>query len=134
MSRVLITGVRLPNGYIDRAKFEAEIDKLLERLVSEGEPISILNGGQVGIDRAAQAYANKKGYDFFMYKPWHLIDSDIPFSPRLFFMKSKQMLDNTDVAIIIRSTAHDDSYVEDIVRRCQNKRNPTKYCEVYLDE
>jgi len=131
--RCFITGSRTPNDKLDRVKFEQELDSILEKYIVDGDAVSVLNGGQVGIDRSAQAYANKKRYDFFMYKPWHLIWKELPFSNSLFFYRNKQLIDNCDLVIILRERGEEDNYLDDIVRRCKNKKNPTPYCEVYYD-
>ncbi len=39
--------------------------------------VAILSGGAVGVDRCAQQYAEQEGIPFFLYKPYHLIDTKV---------------------------------------------------------
>lgn len=60
---------------------------------------AILSGGAVGVDRRAQEYANENGIPFFLYKPYHLIDTKVAYEPRYFFTRNKQIVDNSDEMI-----------------------------------
>lgn len=61
--------------------------------------VAILSGGAVGVDRRAQEYANENGIPFFLYKPYHLIDTKVAYEPRYFFTRNKQIVDNSDEMI-----------------------------------
>jgi len=69
--KIAVVGTR---KYTDQEKFAEELYKILKPFVDDERPITILSGGAKGVDQMAQRYAASNGYDFVLFKPYHLID------------------------------------------------------------
>ncbi len=73
------------------------------------EPIVLLHGGADG----PQKFVFERfmfEYEVVRFSPWHMVWNKIPFSPVLFFMRNKQILDNlggSDLAIIFDNGEYD---------------------------
>lgn len=89
--------------------------------------MAILSGGAVGVDRKAQEYAQENGVPFFLYKPYHLIDTKVPYSPRYFFTRNKQIVDNCDELIAFwDGESHG---TEDAIKFARKKGKPVTVIE-----
>ncbi len=76
----------------------------------------------------AQTWAKARGYDFVLFKPYHLIDPEMEYTPRFFFTRNKQIADNAD--LVIAFWDGQSSGTRHIVEYCQ--RNRKKCTEVTL--
>lgn len=74
------------------------IDKFLKDHVS-GSPI-ILSGGAKGVDQITKAYAKANAIPFIEFLPYHLLDNNVEFSSKYFFIRNKQMIDNADKVLV----------------------------------
>lgn len=111
--KIAVTGSR---SIKDTDTVFMHLDKLIDGLVKDGwlgadEPVSIVSGGAKGVDTLAKEYANINGYDFFLYKPYHLVDNRTEYDPKYFFARNKQIVDNADYVFIFwdgqsHGTAH----------------------------
>jgi len=63
--------------------------------------LTIISGGARGIDQTAQSICNKYGIDFILFKPYHLIDNSVEYTPRHFFTRNKQIVDNADKVLVL---------------------------------
>lgn len=98
-----------PRSYMERDWMFYHLDKLLYEDNPFVEPVgavgelrrgtAILSGGSFGVDKRAQEYAEANGIPFFLYKPYHLVDSAARYDPRYFFTRNKQIVDNCDEVI-----------------------------------
>lgn len=89
--------------------------------------LAILSGGAVGVDRRAQEYAELNNIPFFLYKPYHLVDTKVDYSPRYFFTRNKQIVDNADELIAFwDGESHG---TEDAIRFARKKRKPVTVIE-----
>ena len=70
--------------------------------------ISLVSGGSEGVDSFVHGWATENGYDSYMFKPHFLLDSKAPYSPRDFFTRYRQVVDNADKVIIVRLKAKDE--------------------------
>ena len=70
--------------------------------------ISLVSGGSEGVDSLVHVWATENGYDSYMFKPHFLLDSKAPYSPRDFFTRYRQVVDNADKVIIVRLKAKDE--------------------------
>lgn len=78
----------------------------------------VLLGGAKGVQSIANDWALENGMDIVTFKPWHLVDFDakpVPFSPQLFFLRNKQIIDNADYVLVL-STGKEDSEVDRALR------------------
>lgn len=75
----------------------AEINKKKKTPVN----IVILSGGAKGVDTLAREYAEEKGLDFVLFKPYHMVDNKVPFETKYFFARNRQLADNADVCLVL---------------------------------
>jgi hypothetical protein len=63
----------------------------------------ILLGGAAGVQDYTAQWCGERSIDMVLFKPWHLVDFDegIPFSPKLFFLRNKQIIDNADKVLVL---------------------------------
>ena len=95
---------------------EEVIDKTLESIVGDANP-TIISGGAKGVDSLAREYAKNNGLDFILFKPYHLVDTQAQYTPRYFFVRNKQIVDNCDTLIAFwdgksKGTKHAIDYAE----------------------
>lgn len=74
------------------------IDKFIKDHVS-GSPI-ILSGGAKGVDQITKAYAKANAIPLIEFLPYHLLDNNVEFSSKYFFIRNKQMIDNADKVLV----------------------------------
>ena len=69
---------------------------------------SFVSGGSEGINSLVHEWARETGYDSYMFKPHFLIDSKADYSPRDFFTRYRQIVDNADKVIAVRLKAKEE--------------------------
>lgn len=74
------------------------IDKFMKDHVP-GSPI-ILSGGAKGVDQITKAYAKANAIPLIEFLPYHLLDNNVEFSSKYFFIRNKQMIDNADKVLV----------------------------------
>ena len=89
----------LDSRSIDQAeKVIPIIDKFFKDHVS-GSPV-ILSGGAKGVDQITKAYAKANSLHLIEFLPYHLLDKNVEFSSKYFFIRNKQMIDNADKVLV----------------------------------
>jgi predicted Rossmann fold nucleotide-binding protein DprA/Smf involved in DNA uptake len=96
--RMAVVGSRTIN---DVGLILASMDSAREKYCQPDEAIVIISGGAKGVDTIAQDLAHTEGYDFILFKPYHMIDPSTKYSPKFFFARNKQIADNADVVVIL---------------------------------
>lgn len=84
----------------DKDWINAEIGKYLSGL--SGEPVSLCSGGSQGVDSIVHELAKLQGIDSYMFKPHFMLDQRAEYSPRDFFTRYKQIVDNANELLVIR--------------------------------
>ena len=69
---------------------------------AQDNPVSLVSGGSEGINSFVHEWAKENNYDSYMFKPHFLLDSKAEYSPRDFFTRYRQVIDNADSVIVIR--------------------------------
>lgn len=64
--------------------------------------VSLVSGGSEGVNSLVHQWAKQEGYDSYMFKPHFLLDSKAEYSPRDFFTRYRQVVDNADTVIVVR--------------------------------
>ena len=64
--------------------------------------VSLVSGGSEGVNSFVHELAKENSYDSYMFKPHFLLDSKAEYSPRDFFTRYRQVIDNADSVIVIR--------------------------------
>jgi predicted Rossmann fold nucleotide-binding protein DprA/Smf involved in DNA uptake len=101
--RVAITGSR---SITNHDWLAYHLDKLIDGLLKEADisegsnTLTIISGGAKGVDTYAMEYAKMEGFDFILFKPYHLVDNREKYRPRFFFARNKQIVDNADHVIV----------------------------------
>lgn len=75
----------------------------IDRFVKDqcvGKPV-IISGGAKGIDELAKKWAGVQGLDFIEFLPYHLVDKGVDFSPKYFFARNRQIIQNADKVLAI---------------------------------
>ena len=122
--KIAVVGTR---KYTDYEAFKKALDKVLVGL-PQGQCITIISGGAKGVDQMAQQAAREYGFDFVLFKPYHLIDPTVEYSPKYFFTRNKQIADNAD--LVVAFWDGESSGTRHIVEYCQ--RNRKSYMKVKL--
>ena len=80
--------------------------KLAHHAVAQAEladnTVSLVSGGSEGVNSFIHEWAKDNKYDSYMFKPHFLLDSKAEYSPRDFFTRYRQVIDNADSVIVIR--------------------------------
>ena len=66
------------------------------------ESVSLVSGGSEGVNSFVHEWAKENSDDSYMFKPHFLLDSKAEYSPRDFFTRYRQVIDNADSVIVIR--------------------------------
>lgn len=114
--KIAVVGSR---KYTDYEKFKKELQKIWVGL-PQGSCITMISGGAKGVDQMAQQYAREAGFDFVLFKPYHLIDPNVEYSPKYFFTRNKQIADNAD--LVVAFWDGESSGTRHIVEYCQRNR------------
>lgn len=96
--RVAVVGSR---SIVDQDLINYHLDKLLIPCGGEnGDEVTIISGGAKGVDTLAREWARINNKDFVLFKPFHLIDTEVTYHPRYYFIRNKQIVDNCDMLIV----------------------------------
>ena len=96
--RVAVVGSR---SVLDQDLVNYHLDKLLLPCGGEnGDEVIIVSGGAIGADTLGREWAKINNKDFILFKPYHLIDDQAAYHPRYFFIRNKQIIDNSDMVIV----------------------------------
>lgn len=94
--------------------------KLLKEAV--GEKVVFLGQGGKGVAKFVKDFANENKIDFVEFQPYHLIDNKASFSSKYFFLRTKQIVDNSDIVLAIWNG--DCKEVEYGIKYAQKKKVP----------
>ena len=73
--------------------------------------ITLLHGGAKGPQNdIVEIEQDNPNTDIVLFKPWHMINSRLPFDRNLFFYRNKQIIDNSDMVVFVM---HEDSKQND---------------------
>ena len=96
--RVAVVGSR---SIVDQDLINYHLDQIFLPCGGDhGEDIVIVSGGAKGVDTLAREWAKINNKDFILFKPYHLIDDSVEYHPRYFFVRNKQIIDNSDMVIV----------------------------------
>lgn len=98
------------------------INKAIEQYGGSEGCVVFLSGGAKGVDTVAREIAYDLECDFVLFKPYHMLDSSVEYTPKYFFTRNKQIADNADVVVIVwdgqsNGTRH-------MVEYCKKHRKP----------
>jgi hypothetical protein len=106
-----------------------KVKKLIyDNLPTKLEYLTILGGGGKGVANAAKVFAKENNVDFVEFLTYNLIDNKAEFSSKYFFIRNKQLIDNSDAVIVIWNG--DSKDVEYGIKYSQKKNLPIKVLKV----
>jgi predicted Rossmann-fold nucleotide-binding protein len=77
-----------------------KLDILRDQYQETATPWSVVvSGGAKGADTVGKAWAKSRSLSFVLFKPYHLIDTTVSYHPRYFFIRNKQIVDNSDLIV-----------------------------------
>ena len=82
----------------DKELIYSALDKFIEENLNT--PPTFLVGGAKGVDEIVKQYAKEKERDLIEFVPYHLLDNRAMFTPKFFFIRNKQMIENADACLI----------------------------------
>jgi len=90
-------------GVVSSRKFEG-LDNVVEILTSLADSNgwsypSVAVGGNGGVDGKVKDWCKLEKLDYFTFLPYFVLDSETEFTPRMFFAKNNQIVDNTNLLI-----------------------------------
>ena len=108
---------------------DKKIHKLiLDNLPTNKENLTILGGGGKGVASSAKSFSKENGIDFVEFLTYNLLDNKAEFSSKYFFIRNKQLIDNSDAVIVIWNGDCKD--VEYGIKYSQKKNLPIKVIKV----
>lgn len=94
------------NEEIEYSVVKAVLDQV--DIDNEGMVFTVLSGGTKGVDTLARTWADERKVDFVLLKPSFMLDpKHRDHNPRDFWIRDKQLVDNSDAVIIIGSESCD---------------------------
>lgn len=94
---------------INNEKF---IQKHLDKyLIDMGQVNVVLMGGAAGVQEIAKEHL-KDRTDVITFKPWHMVDTRLGFVTKYFFMRNKQIIDNSHRVLVFMKEGEEDSEVD----------------------
>lgn len=83
---------------------DAWVLKIVDKIVKELKPSSILMGSARGPDNAVSHYAKSHDIDIIRFLPYHLVDPIANFNSKYFFIRTKQIVNNADHVLALWDT------------------------------
>ena len=59
-----------------------------------------LHGGAGGAPKVIVEYLTSIKADVILFKPWHFINKRMKFSPSLFYIRNRQVIENSDMVVV----------------------------------
>jgi hypothetical protein len=97
----------------DEHKILHELADLLDSVgVTASDHVLILHGGAQGVSSIVATLASEMtNWSSVIFKPWSMVWPDLKFSTMLFYLRNKQIVDNSDVVVIFTNGEHDSEVV-----------------------
>lgn len=88
-------------------------------------PFVVITGGMAGAEKMAQTVANKFDLDCVVLEPAHILSKRIPFHPSNFFVKTKQIIRQSDKMYIFTDKVDEaTSEVSHAIEQCKKREIP----------
>lgn len=97
-----------------------KVYKVLTELVDKKSVV--LGQGGKGVAKITKEFAEENDLPFVEFLPYHLVDTKVDFSSKFFFIRTKQIIDNSDKVIAIWNGDCKD--VEYGIKYAQKKNTP----------
>lgn len=102
--------------------------KIIYDNLDKKEYLTILGGGGKGVASFAKEFAKDYNIDFVEFLTYNLLDNKAEFTSKYFFIRNKQLIDNSDFVLIIWNGDCKD--VEYAIKYSQKKNIPIKVVKV----
>lgn len=94
-------GVIGSNSITDKKRVFDILESELFKKENIFDSITILGQGGKGVANFTKEFAKEFSLDFVEFLPYHLIDNRVDFSSKYFFIRNRQIIDNSDLVIAI---------------------------------
>lgn len=109
-----------------------EVNKIINAFIyskkDETDSLVILGTGGKGVANFVKEWCEDSQTDFVEFLPYHLVDNKVDFSSKFFFIRNKQIIDNSDEVLVIWNGDCKD--VEYGIKYSQKKNLPIKVIKV----
>ena len=62
---------------------------------------AVLSGGAKGVDTLVEEWCAGNEVPHVLFKPYHMVDTREPYKKKYFFIRNKQIIDNSDEVLIL---------------------------------
>ena len=93
-------GVIGSNSITDLSKVHSTLYKSIKEFAPTTPPV-ILGGGGKGVASITKEFCKESNLDYVEFQPYSFLDKTADFSSKYFFIRTKQIVDNSDVLIFI---------------------------------
>jgi len=102
------------------------IGKLLDDTIASKDVV--LGSSAKGVDRLVKDWCTENEVAFVEFLPYHMLDKSVEFDTKFFFIRNKQLIDNSDKVIAIWDTESKDT--EYGIKYAQKKNIPVTVVKV----
>jgi predicted Rossmann-fold nucleotide-binding protein len=91
-------GIVGSNSITDLSKIYTTLYQVTKE-VSPTSPPVFLGGGGKGVASIVKEFARDNNIDYVELSPFFMLDTNVPFSSKYFFIRTKQIIDNSDFVV-----------------------------------
>ena len=106
-----------------------EVKDYLDTYIKTMEVTTVLMGGAAGVQDTVKEHLEGK-VDLITFKPWHLIDTKLDFTTKLFFMRNRQIIDNSQRVLAFIKVGEEDSEVDKAVEFARKRGKQVDVIEI----
>lgn len=97
---------------------EFKIESALSKIIRDTPYLfCILGGGGKGVPEVVKKFCSINLYDYIEFEPYSFLDKTVSFSNKFFFIRAKQIIDNSDYLFFVRDG------------KCKEVDYGIKYCQ-----
>lgn len=77
------------------------VENIIKEFANDYKDLEIVSGGAKGADSLAEQVANDMGLKFTVFLPLFKRDKTVPYNPKWFFERNKEIVDYSDMIVAI---------------------------------
>ena len=107
----------------------AEVKEYLDQYIKTMEVTTVLMGGAAGVQDTVKEHLEGR-IALVTFKPWHLIDTKLEFTTKLFFMRNRQIIDNSQRVLAFIKIGEEDSEVDKAIEFAKKRGKQVDIIEI----